>query len=261
MILLRIPGFFLTIVRAILLSLGILFFLLPYLLLSSFLFKHTPARAFKLRRAYINYALFIFGIKIEKSGEVYDKPALFVCNHRTLSDPIPVLKYLDAYVIAKAEVANYPVINKGAEVTGIIYVKRDSKDSRRVTRQAMINTVKNGYNVLVFPEGTTNGHKRTMPYRPGTFFEAANNNIPVVPIALEYRSKWDLWTDQTSLFHQFFKQFWKPLTYTKLKFGEPILSDDAEYIRKTAEDWTNLELEKMQDGWVKGDFYEPVEKA
>jgi len=261
MILLRIPGFILALVRAILLIIGIAVYLFPYLFFSSFLFKHTPERAYNLRRAYIKYCLLIMGIRNEKSGEVYDKPALFICNHRSFSDPVIILKYLNANVIAKAEISNYPLINKGAEVTGIIYVKRDSKDSRRATRQAMIDTVKNGFNVLVFPEGTTNGMKHTMPYRPGTFFEAAKNNIPVVPIALEYKSKWDLWTNDTNLFHQFFKQFWKPITYTKMKFGEPIFSDDPEFMRKAAEDWTNAELLKMQEGWVKGDIYIEGEKA
>ncbi|MBK7700798.1 MAG: hypothetical protein IPJ39_19750 [Saprospiraceae bacterium] len=37
-------------------------------------------------------------------------------------------------MIAKAEVAGYPIINKGAELTGVIWVDRNDQSSRTATR-------------------------------------------------------------------------------------------------------------------------------
>ena len=254
MLLLRIPGFFLAIIRFILCLLLVIIHVVPYLILSSFAFKHTPENAFKLRKSFMVFALPVLGMKIEKEGEIYDQPALYVCNHRTLTDPMALTYYLNAYVIAKAEVADIPVLNKGAEITGIIYVKRESKDSRRATRQAMIDTVKRGLNVLVYPEGTTNGEMATMPYRPGTFVEAAKNGIPVVPVVLEYKTKWDLWTDG-GIPKQWFKQFWKLRTHCKMIIGEPIVSDDFEYLRDEIENWSNAEIIDIHEKWKGSHFH------
>lgn len=253
MFLLRIPGFFLALIRFILLFLLVALHILPYMILSSFAFKHTPDKAFKLRKSYMNFALPILGMKIEKKGKIYDKPALYVCNHRTLSDPVALTYFLNAYVIAKAEVADIPLLNKGAKLTGVIYVKRESKGSRKATRQAMIDTVKSGLNVLVYPEGTTNGNIQTLPYRPGTFVEAAKNGIPIVPVVLEYKTKWDLWTNG-GIPTQWFKQFWKLRTECKMVIGEPMLSDDFEYLREEIENWSNAEILSIHEHW-KGSYF------
>ncbi len=247
--LLRIPGFFLALLRAILVLPPIAIFVLGYIILTSLrIVKHNAKNAYKLRRMYIRLIIPILGIRIEKEGEPHNEPALYLCNHRSFSDPVILLRYLDAYVIAKAEVADYPFLNKGAELTGIIYVKRDSKDSRKATRKAFVDTVKNGLNVLVYPEGTTNDQLRTMPYRPGTFVEAAENDLPVVPVTLEYKTKWDMWKDR-GLFQQFFYQYWKLTTPVKLKFGKAYQSDDFKYLQESCENWTNETIAEMHKGW------------
>ncbi len=205
----------------------------------------------------MNLALPILGMKIDMKGEIYEKPALYVCNHRTLSDPVAITYFLNAFVIAKAEVADIPLLNKGAKITGIIYVKRESKDSRKATRQAMIDTVKSGLNVLVYPEGTTNGNLETLPYRPGTFVEAAKHGIPIVPVVLEYKTKWDLWLDH-GIPHQWFKQFWKLRTHCKMVIGEPVVSDDFEWMRKEIEDWSNAEIISIHEDWEGSYFHKQM---
>jgi len=244
----RIPGFVLALVRGIIILLLIPILVIGYLIASSIFFKHTPARAYKLRRFFIRIATPILGIKIETEGAPIEGTALYLSNHRSFSDPVILCGVLDAYVIAKAEVADYPFLNKGAELTGIIYVKRDDVNSRKATRHAMVETIQKGLNVLVYPEGTTNASKRTLPYRMGTFKEAAANNIPIVPVTLEYKTKYDLWLNR-GLFAQFFYQFWKWSTPVKLKFGEVHQSDDFEYLQKVCEDWTNASIEELHKGW------------
>ena len=227
------------------------------MLLSTFAFKHTPQTAFRLRKSFMRIAIPVLGIKIEKVGEIHDEPALYVCNHRTLSDPMALLYFLDAYVIAKAEVGDIPLLNKGALITGIIYVKRESKDSRKATRKAMIDTVLSGKNVLVYPEGTTNANFQTLPYRPGTFVEAANNNIPIVPVALEYKTENDLWIDR-GLPAQWFYQFWKVRTDCKMVIGKAMRSEDFEELRSEAEMWTNFEITEIHEKWKGSHFHKEL---
>lgn len=175
-------------------------------------------------------------------------PALYVCNHRSFADPIVLCKYLKAFVIAKAEVMNYPIINKGAELTGVIWVDRQDQDSRNHTRSKMVETIQAGFNILVYPEGTVGKEKHTLPFRKGTFKEAALNSIPVVPVAIEFQSKRDLWVLEKFL-PQYFYQFSKWQTNVKLSFGPQLIGTTGEELHDEAYQWINHEISTMQKNW------------
>ncbi|NNE27342.1 MAG: 1-acyl-sn-glycerol-3-phosphate acyltransferase [Saprospiraceae bacterium] len=250
--------FILASIRALILMISLVIFIAPYALLSGIFFQNTPERAYGLRRFYVNIAIFILGIRIEKDGKLYNESCLYVCNHRSFSDPLILLKYLDAYVIAKAEVADMPLIHTGAKLTGIIYVKRDSKDSRTAVRRTLIKTIKeDNFNVLVYPEGTTNPFKSVMEYRPGTFLEAAKHGIAVVPVVLEYKHEKDVWFNR-GLFAQFFRQFGHPFTHTKLSVGPMFKNEDGIALRDEVWQWSENKNQEMHDGW--GSYFSEHEK-
>ncbi len=233
--------------RACILLVTIASFMLSYLI--SLLFrKRTKATDFDLRRSWVSLASNVMGIKYTVTGKMHDKPSLYVSNHRSFSDPLVSTIFIDAFVIAKAEVAGYPFINKGAEMTGVLYVKRENKDSRSAARQALVDTILAGHNVLVYPEGTVSKTRKVIPYKHGTFKEAALNNIPVVPIALEYKNEVDMWPSG-SFVKQFFRQFSKPNTYVKMTIGPVFENSDGNTLREQVENWTNEELARLQKGW------------
>jgi 1-acyl-sn-glycerol-3-phosphate acyltransferase len=240
--------FILATIRAILVFGGMVMYILLYGI-SCLFYKHTPQRAFRLRKHYLSYWCNpVLNIQIEKKGSVIDQPSLYVCNHRSFADPIVLCKYLDAYVIAKAEVMHYPIINKGAELTGVLWVNRQDQQSRTTTRDKMVETIENGFNVLVYPEGTVGKEPKTLPFRKGTFMEAGENGIPVVPVAIEFKSKRDLWVLEKFL-PQYFYQFSKWKTEVKLSFGQPIFHKDGEHLHQAAFQWINAEIHQMQKGW------------
>lgn len=214
--------------------------------------KHTDKRAFRLRRNYLRLlCLPILNIKVEFSGELTNKPSLYVANHRSFSDPAIICRYLEAFVIAKAEVADLPVLNIGAKATGVLYVKREDQSSRNAAREAMISHIKNGRSILVFPEGTVGNQQFTKEFKSGTFREAAKNGIPVVPVTLEYQSPLDMW-ESGGLVNQYFRQYSKWTTYTKLHISSPILPHNPEeHSTLTAKKEINIQMEQMQRDWSK----------
>lgn len=222
-------------------------FLLYYTI--SLLFrKHKQERAFNLRRNWSYLIFWILGIKIECTGSFPDKPVLFVCNHRSMMDPLVLSTFIKAYIIAKAEVFKYPLIGFGAKITGVIFVKREKKKSRKDTRKALVDTLKSGENVLVFPEGTTGIKRRTLAFRIGAFEELAKLKLPVVPIAMEYKNRSDLWL-KPNMAIQLLIQFAKWRTHVKVSFGEPIISDDAMELHDKSKAFINSKLEEMQTDW------------
>lgn len=244
-------------IRGVLLIVMMAVYLLGYAVTRIF-WKHTRSSGLKLRKAYVSQMAFpILNIKVEVVGKPIDRPALYVCNHRSFSDPVVSSKFLNAFIIAKAEIADYPVINKGAEVTGIIWVKRGDRKSRANVRREFVEVIKGGHNILVYPEGTVSTTKKTLPFKVGTFRGAANEGLTVVSVALEYRNEKDLWTEP-NIVSQYLRAFGKWKTETKLTFGPAITMDDGDLMAKKCEAWVNEELERMHKDWTEVDFTNDV---
>jgi len=244
----KIFGYLLAIVRVFGIITSILLYLFGYAI-SNIFKKHTKERAFSLRRAWLKVANPILGNQIEFKGEAIPGAALYISNHRTFSDPIIQTQVLDAFIIAKAEVGNIPVLSKGAEVTGIIYVKRESLKSRKETRDTLLNTLQNGHNVLVYPEGTVGEKAQTKPFKKGTFNTAVSYNFPVVPIAIEYKREVNRWQNR-SLVSQYFRQYSKWKTYIKVEIGPEMRSDDGKQLTLDCHAWINAKLSEMQKDWA-----------
>lgn len=224
-------------------------------LVSLLFFKHTEDRAFKLRRTFVKMAVKILGIKLQVKGKAYEGVALYTCNHRSFTDPVISSLFIDTYVIAKAEVADIPVLDKGARLTGVIYVKRENKSSRHATRDKMVEVIKSGSSVLVYPEGTVNHKPQCLPFHKGTFIEAGKNGFTVVPMALEYRDELDLWY-KSSFYHQMLRQYGKWRTEIKFEIGPPMACEDGIALSEQVEEWTNNKIKEMNQGWSRVFFYD-----
>ena len=110
-------------------------------------------------------------------------------------DPLIQLGYIDAFIVSKAEVGNYPVLGRGAKETGIILVHRHDHNSRRAALDAVEEKLLSGYQVLIYPEATTHGGDLTGEFKKGAIEMAFRKGIPVVPVAIEYPGKDYYWTD------------------------------------------------------------------
>ena len=70
-------------------------------------------------------------------------------------------------------------------ITGMILVDRASKSSRRAAKDKMIYALKNGANILIYPEGTWNKSPNQIisGLYPGVYEEAKETGAQIIPIA------------------------------------------------------------------------------
>lgn len=243
-------GKVLAIGRAVIMALSMVIYMIGYSVKRIFV-KHTPEQAFKLRRAWMKIGNPIMGNKVTIKGEQFNEPAIYMSNHRSFTDPMVQAVAFDAFIIAKAEVSKIPIMNQAAKLTGIIYVKRESNRSRKATLETLVETIKRGYNVLIYPEGTTGDQQLTKPFKFGAFKSAALNNIPIVPVALDYSKQRDLWMNRSLVSH-FLMQFAKWRTEIRVTIGPAIRSSDPQELMQKTKDWINDELLRIQENWQEG---------
>ncbi|MDZ7877249.1 MAG: lysophospholipid acyltransferase family protein [Saprospiraceae bacterium] len=191
-------------------------------------FKKKLAWTLRQRQRIARHLVWFINIKIRQSGTPQDGNFLFIGNHRSYADPIIAAVAVAFLPVAKAEVEKWPLIGWGARITGVLYVKRESKQSRVDARMAIREGLKAGDPVLIYPEGTTSADPLTLPFRVSAFQVAAELRVPVVPITLYYGDPEDNWSGQESFVAHFLQTFSKPEMNVWIDFGKPILDGNWE---------------------------------
>lgn len=199
--------------------------------------RNRSAFGFRIRREFCRAVMRALGVRVALHGLPYRGACLYISNHRSMLDPLIELGYLDTYILSKAEVASYPLIGPGARATGVFFVERHKADSRKAALQSVEHLLKNGYQVLIYPEGTTHAVEYTSDFKPGTFEVAAKMKMPVVPVMIEYPDSSYYWTDG-SLMQYFMNIFSARKTHhVQLEIGLPVFEERSDILlQKVQED-------------------------
>lgn len=210
--------------------------------LRNLLWGQDIQRSMQVRRRWARKLLPSVGISIKTYGVAPDFPCLLVSNHRSYLDPILMLCDVYGYPVAKAELANWPLIGKGAKMAGILYLRRESAGSRSGTLRQMLEKIEAGYSVIIFPEGTTSGLSGTLPFKKGGFKLAAQANIPVVPVALVFADDQDFWIGKESFLSHAKRRFSEKKIEVALHYGPPLQSADPDELLTKSQSWVNQVL-------------------
>ena len=201
------------------------------------------------RRKIIRLVHYIVGSKIIVYGKEPEIQGLIISNHRTYFDSIVILKNILAIPIAKKEVESWPLVGNFCKSSGVIFVNRSNKESRKKTRIKVSEVLAKGFSILNTPEGTTHIEPTTIDFKPGTFVMAAQLGIPVVPIAVDYKNLSDAWIGDDTFIPHFIRCFGKWETEIKVSYLEPVFSDNADELIATSKRKIDEELIRFRKEW------------
>lgn len=187
------------------------------------------------------------GVDLHVKGTPPTQPVLFLPNHRSYLDTVFFPLYQMVVFVAKIEVSRWPLIGYATGAVRTIFVDRNDPQSRRNTREEIKQRLAENLSVVVFPEGTTARSPEVKPFRPGMFFVAAEGDIPVMPVAIEYADPDDAFVGDATFLPHFLRTFGKPYTQLYVSFG-PILRDsNGENLKLTVESWVKEECSTLQN--------------
>ncbi len=177
-------------------GLAVLAWTLPSMVLQA-VFLLLPGRR-KVTFARLYWAVFAWLIGIEV--RVIGNPAapsggrqiVFVSNHSSWID-IPVLGgVLEGCFVSKGDVAGWPIIGNIARLGRSVFVSRSRTATGR-ERDMMRAKLRDGDNLILFPEGTSSDGSRVLPFR-SSFFALAETrpgerpeDLPMIqPVSVVY---------------------------------------------------------------------------
>ncbi len=129
----------------------------------------------------IVYRVKVVGVEnIPKEG-----PIIIYVNHRTYLDPPLIQATCRRYTrfLAKEELTKNPFFAFLGKVFDVILVKRDSKEVTAIKES--LKTLKNGWCLALFPEGTRNGIAKGEAVKDGAAFFAVRSGAKVVPCGIK----------------------------------------------------------------------------
>ena len=189
----------------------------------------TPDACALLVREWSRQMLDIMGIKLSLQGEApRGGPLLLLPNHVSWLDILVINAAYPVRFVSKAAVKHWPVLGALITGAGTILIERESRrDAMRVVHH-MVEHLKAGEVVAVFPEGTTNDGATLLPFHGNLLQAAITADSPAMPVGLKYV---DGDTGQRSDAPQFFgnttllASVWRTLRVTGLRaevrYGEP----------------------------------------
>lgn len=111
---------------------------------------------------------------------------LFVGNHQSNFDFALLLAELKTPVgfIAKVELIKIPLVRDWMYLIHCLFMDRSDMKQQLKTIIDGIGLLKNGYSLIVFPEGTRSKDGKVAEFKPGTFKLATKSKVPIVPFTI-----------------------------------------------------------------------------
>ena len=153
----------------------------------------------------------------EKEGQV------IAANHQSAFDTIFFLAAFDKTIyIIKKELIFIPVYGWYAMRLGNIYIDRKKKiESIKKISKNIVNLIKQGHKIVIFPEGTRQAPKKIGAIKPGVFLIQDRLKRPIFPVYIDSGETWPRNSFKIKKKNIFIKSL-KPIPYglTKKKFKE-----------------------------------------
>lgn len=168
-----------------------------------FLIHHTLVSLFiwneKLKLKYFlqsisfisKLALKVLNVRVDfegQRGEVNQK--LLVANHLSYLDVLILFSKYPSLFITSTEIRDTFLLGRICKLAGCFFVERRKDRHTTNTKTSELNMMKEklhaGFNVFLFPEGTSSDGSGVLPFK-GTFFQmAVDADIDVQPLCLKY---------------------------------------------------------------------------
>ncbi len=127
-------------------------------------------------------------IKITGTEKIpMDEKLVFISNHQSNFDIAIIMKYIPGAkgFVAKAEMRKVPILSTWMELMGCVFIDRESpRKSIEAIVQAGKN-VKEGINMVIFPEGSRSKGGPVKDFKLGSFRIAVKNKAVIVPITID----------------------------------------------------------------------------
>lgn len=150
--------------------------------------EETDAYLATLVRNWSNFVLKIAGLKLTVIGKenIPKEPCVFVGNHQSNLDIPAILANMDRLTgaIAKKDMEKIPIVNYWMRQIHCVFLDRENPREALKAITEGVENLKNGYSMIIFPEGTRSRSNIMGEFKKGSMRLAIKAGVPIVPITI-----------------------------------------------------------------------------
>lgn len=151
---------------------------------------------------FLRYAARVCGAKVEVIGTHLKRDVFFVANHVSWLDILALAGASGTAFVAKAELAEAPVVGWLASLNRTVFVKREHRMGVAEQINALKEAFVDNWSVTVFPEGTTTDGQSLLPFKTSmlSVLEPPPQGVLVQPVIVDYGpvAEWIGWIGEES---------------------------------------------------------------
>jgi lyso-ornithine lipid O-acyltransferase len=137
---------------------------------------------------FLRYAARVCGARVQVVGTHLKRDVFFVANHISWVDILALAGASGTAFVAKAELAEAPVVGWLASLNRTVFVKREHRMGVAEQINALKEALVDNWSVTVFPEGTTTDGQSLLPFKTSmlSVLEPPPPGVLVQPVILDY---------------------------------------------------------------------------
>ena len=112
---------------------------------------------------------------------------LLVGNHLGFIDILACASIQPNLFVTSKEMRETPVLGQIVEMGGCIYVERRSRSNIQKELGEIIDFLKRGFRVVLYPEATSTNGEGVLPFKRTLISAAAHAGVPVIPYVFNFR--------------------------------------------------------------------------
>ncbi|HSJ78544.1 MAG TPA: lysophospholipid acyltransferase family protein [Erythrobacter sp.] len=151
---------------------------------------------------FLRYAARVCGARVEVVGTHLKRDVFFVANHLSWVDILAMAGASGTAFVAKAELAEAPVVGWLASLNRTVFVKREHRMGVAEQINALKEALVDNWSVTVFPEGTTTDGQSLLPFKTSmlSVLEPPPPGVLVQPVIMDYGpvAEWIGWIGEES---------------------------------------------------------------
>lgn len=112
---------------------------------------------------------------------------LLVCNHMSYIDVLITSTVLPSVFVTSVDMGEAFFLGDMAELGGSIFIERRHRGQVEKDLTVMSDTLKSGFNVIIYPEGTSTDGSGVLPFKKSLLMSAVHAGKKVQPVCLRYK--------------------------------------------------------------------------
>lgn len=173
------------------------------------------------------------GIKLhvhEKYAGTLPEQFIVIANHPSALEDIGMPSIFKARFVAKDEVQFWWIVGRISRAANSIFVKREDPNDRAEALKSILNALRQGESIGLYPEGGCFARRLHLPFQIGAAKTAFTTGVPIIPVFLHHEAQVQFeWLNQHLL-----RKIWQMLCSTNKHvhyyIHTPILPQDFESI-------------------------------